>query len=96
MSTETVKTSIVDQAIVRGTRQLTDTVFGDNLRQFTNTFSCGVQGRMVLVVIFFRIFEIVIVCFVVHGGKSKGTTCVVDRDVTTYIVVDRVLRLSTE
>ena len=22
-----------------------------------------------------------------HGGKSKGTTCVVDRDVTAYMVV---------
>ena len=32
----------------------------------------------------------------VHGGKSKGTTCVVDRDVTAYMVVDRVSRLSTE
>ena len=31
-----------------------------------------------------------------HGGKSKGTTCVVDRDVTAYLVVDRVLRFSTE
>ena len=32
----------------------------------------------------------------VHGGKSKGTTCVVDRDVTAYLVVDRVLRIPTE
>ena len=32
----------------------------------------------------------------VHGGKSKGTTCVVDRDVTAYMVVDRVLRFPTE
>ena len=31
-----------------------------------------------------------------HGGKSKGTTCVVDRDVTAYLVVGRVLRLPTE
>ena len=31
-----------------------------------------------------------------HGGKSKGTTCVVDRDVTAYLVVDRVLRPPTE
>ena len=31
-----------------------------------------------------------------HGGKSKGTTCVVDRDVTAYLVVDRVLRFPTE
>ena len=31
-----------------------------------------------------------------HGGKSKGTTCVVDRDVTAYLVVDRVLRIPTE
>ena len=31
-----------------------------------------------------------------HGGKSKGTTCVVDRDVTAYMVVDRVLRFPTE
>ena len=31
-----------------------------------------------------------------HGGKSKGTTCAVDRDVTAYMAVDRVLRLSTE
>ena len=31
-----------------------------------------------------------------HGGNSKGTTCVVDRDVTAYCVVDRVLRLPTE
>ena len=31
-----------------------------------------------------------------HGGNSKGTTCVVDRDVTAYLVVDRVLRLPTE
>ena len=27
---------------------------------------------------------------------SKGTTCVVDRDVTAYLVVDRVLRIPTE
>ena len=27
------------------------------------------------------------------GGKSKGTTCVVDRDVTAYMVVDRVVDL---
>ena len=33
-------------------------------------------------------------CF--HGGNSKGTTCVVDRDVTAYLVVDRVLRIPTE
>ena len=32
----------------------------------------------------------------IHGGKSKGTTCVVDRDVTAYLVVDRVLRFPTE
>ena len=32
----------------------------------------------------------------IHGGKSKGTTCVVDRDVTAYLVVDRVLRIPTE
>ena len=31
-----------------------------------------------------------------HGGKSKGTTCVVDRDVTAYMVVDRVVRFPTE
>ena len=31
-----------------------------------------------------------------HGGKSKGTTCVVDRDVTAYMVVDRVLLFPTE
>ena len=31
-----------------------------------------------------------------HGGNSKGTTCVVDRDVTAYLVVDRVLRIPTE
>ena len=31
-----------------------------------------------------------------HGDKSKGTTCVVDRDVTAYLVVDRVLRFPTE
>ena len=31
-----------------------------------------------------------------HGGKSKGTTCAVDRDDTEYITVDLVLRLSTE
>ena len=31
-----------------------------------------------------------------HGGKSKGTTCAVDRDDTAYMAVDRVLRLSTE
>ena len=31
-----------------------------------------------------------------HGGNSKGTTCVVDRDVTAYLVVDRVLRFPTE
>ena len=31
-----------------------------------------------------------------HGGNSKGTTCVVDRDVTAYLVVDRVLQLPTE
>ena len=30
-----------------------------------------------------------------HGGNSKGTTCIVDRDVTAYLVVDRVLRLPT-
>ena len=30
-----------------------------------------------------------------HGGNSKGTTCVVDRDVTAYLVVDRVLRFPT-
>ena len=30
-----------------------------------------------------------------HGGKEKGTTCVVDRDVTAYLVVDRVLRFPT-
>ena len=34
--------------------------------------------------------------FSLHGGKSKGTTCVVDRDVTAYLVVDRVLRFPTE
>ena len=32
----------------------------------------------------------------IHGGKSKGTTCVVDRVVTAYMVVDRVLRFPTE
>ena len=31
-----------------------------------------------------------------HGGKSKGTTCAVDRDDTAYMTVDLVLRLSTE
>ena len=31
-----------------------------------------------------------------HGGNSKGNTCVVDRDVTAYLVVYRVLRLPTE
>ena len=31
-----------------------------------------------------------------HGGNSKGTTCVVDQDVTAYLVVDRVLRFPTE
>ena len=31
-----------------------------------------------------------------HGGNSKGTTCVVDRDVNAYLVVDRVLRFPTE
>ena len=31
-----------------------------------------------------------------HGGESQGTTCVVDRDVTAYMVVDRVLRFPTE
>ena len=31
-----------------------------------------------------------------HGGNSKGTTCVVDRDVTAYLVVDRVLSFPTE
>ena len=31
-----------------------------------------------------------------HGGNSKGTTCVVDRDVTAYLVVNRVLRIPTE
>ena len=31
-----------------------------------------------------------------HGGNSKGTTCVVDRDVTAYLVVDRVLGFPTE
>ena len=31
-----------------------------------------------------------------HGGNSKGTTCVVDRDVTAYLVVDLVLRFPTE
>ena len=31
-----------------------------------------------------------------HGGKSKGTTCAVDRDETAYMAVDRVLLLSTE
>ena len=31
-----------------------------------------------------------------HGGNSKGTTCVVDRDVTAYLIVDRVLRFPTE
>ena len=31
-----------------------------------------------------------------HGGNSKGTTCVVDRDVTAYLVVDRVLLFPTE
>ena len=35
-------------------------------------------------------------CINQHGGKSKGTTCVVDRDVTAYMVVDRVLRFPTE
>ena len=32
----------------------------------------------------------------VHRGNSKGTTCVVDRDITAYLVVDRVLRFPTE
>ena len=32
----------------------------------------------------------------IHGGNSKDTTCVVDRDVSAYKVVDRVLRLSAE
>ena len=31
-----------------------------------------------------------------HGGNSKGTTCVVDRDVTAYLIVDRVLRFPNE
>ena len=31
-----------------------------------------------------------------HGGNSKGTTCVVDRDITAYLVVDRVLLFPTE
>ena len=35
-------------------------------------------------------------CCGYHGGNSKGTTCVVDRDVTAYLVVDRVLRFPTE
>ena len=41
-------------------------------------------------------FDIVNFPFLDHGGKSKGTTCVVDRDVTAYMVVDRVLRFPTE
>ena len=40
--------------------------------------------------------EIVFGDGVEHGGKSKGTTCVVDRDVTAYMVVDRVLQFPTE
>ena len=31
-----------------------------------------------------------------HRGNSKGITCVVDRDVTAYMVFDRVIRLTTE
>ena len=47
----------------------------------------GVVPKAKKVVLFFPIE---------HGGNSKGTTCVVDRDVTAYLVVDRVLRLPTE
>ena len=42
----------------------------------------------------FRIYKEEVLYY--HGGKSKGTTCVVDRDVTAYMVVDRVLRFPTE
>ena len=31
-----------------------------------------------------------------HGGNTIGTTCVVDRDDTAYMVVDREFRLPTE
>ena len=31
-----------------------------------------------------------------HGGKSKCTTCAIDRDDSAYMTVERVLRLSTE
>ena len=31
-----------------------------------------------------------------HGGNTIGTTCVVDRDDTVYMVVDREFRLPTE
>ena len=37
-----------------------------------------------------------LVTAVLYGGDSKGTTCVVDRDVTAYLVVNRVLRFPTE
>ena len=36
------------------------------------------------------------ISILLHGGNSKGNTCVVDRDVTAYLVVDRELRLPTE
>ena len=32
----------------------------------------------------------------IHGGNTIGTTCVVDRDDTAYMVVDREFRLPTE
>ena len=32
----------------------------------------------------------------ITGVIQKGTTCVVDRDVTAFLVVDRVLRFPTE
>ena len=31
-----------------------------------------------------------------HGGNTIGTTCVVDRDDTAYMAVDREFRLPTE
>ena len=43
-----------------------------------------------------HICDIELIRSIYHGGKSKGTTCVVDRDVTAYMVVDRVLRFPTE
>ena len=33
---------------------------------------------------------------VYHGGKSKGITCAVDRDVAAYLAVDRGFRFPTE